>query len=864
MERQNQNQNKNHGRTTAKHKRKRNKRNSAASISSSLPLHDNSHTIFALIVAALRAPSDSPPPKKKKNKNGSHHQLILQLLNQLHLSLLSQIPNPNSFFPPNPNLIIVSPQLTLPVPILSLLPILLTSRCSEIVCKCAEFVGAASLFSLEMNEQITNDDEIVRGLNFALTSSKRRKSVIAACNAALDMSTTSTGRRRLLECSTLNFLIFRFLQVSKSSNALTILLSKEKGSEATLRIGFDEDDLPVLLLDAAITIINTCKIEQLEKIRKKLLLTLLAYLKRLWEKVRSQMLLGTNTIPEYTQVKHFSLTNIRTSNLAESIFRLSIIADQVTTPFHADVIKRSIFRCDGSSFEHFILNHWEVSPFLIRTPSKDLNWQNDIFSSFRKSLDFNDAVPSFLYRILKDLISCQPITSDELDILSFLKDVRSNLGCPMIYQQDIRVLKTQNLRREVHFFQDRLGSCCFQDPQFIYIDDILRCKEAYEEGYTVALRGMEFRFGSIAAIADGLAYLFGQPSAGVNMYLTPPNSQGLPRHRDDHCVLICQLYGVKKWTIFPQSSLQLPRLYEPVGSLCETERLTADGSNHFLLREGDILYIPRGFFHEACTVVDNDGPSKTAGFSLHLTLAIEVESPFEWEGFAHVALHNWYQNQKQSNYTPCDLLGGSLNTISVNLMHVAIKLIGDADPTFRKACLIGAISILSDDEGWLDPNQRTNFSNMIKSINANSRFSDALRSVTLSLGENEDPWQQIRWMHHLDEETDVEVQKTRIPSVEDSEHLIFICAQHKEEAEAAFMQVKSRFCSEVVFEDVEKRYNELLEKYRKEDGMLSSFMARLPRRKTRGQEELLHLEAQNIAVAMRHQNTTGEDFIVCC
>ncbi|KAL6958015.1 hypothetical protein U1Q18_041175 [Sarracenia purpurea var. burkii] len=393
MERQNQNQNKNHGRTTAKHKRKRNKRNSAASISSSLPLHDNSHTIFALIVAALRAPSDSPPPKKKKNKNGSHHQLILQLLNQLHLSLLSQIPNPNSFFPPNPNLIIVSPQLTLPVPILSLLPILLTSRCSEIVCKCAEFVGAASLFSLEMNEQITNDDEIVRGLNFALTSSKRRKSVIAACNAALDMSTTSTGRRRLLECSTLNFLM--------------------------------------------------------------------------------------------------------------------------------------------------------------------------------------------------------------------------------------------------------------------------------------------------------------------------------------------------------------------------------------------------------------------------------------WEGFAHVALHNWYQNQKQSNYTPCDLLGGSLNTISVNLMHVAIKLIGDADPTFRKACLIGAISILSDDEGWLDPNQRTNFSNMIKSINANSRFSDALRSVTLSLGENEDPWQQIRWMHHLDEETDVEVQKTRIPSVEDSEHLIFICAQHKEEAEAAFMQVKSRFCSEVVFEDVEKRYNELLEKYRK-------------------------------------------------
>ena len=46
----------------------------------------------------------------------------------------------------------------------------------------------------------------------------------------------------------------------------------------------------------------------------------------------------------------------------------------------------------------------------------------------------------------------------------------------------------------------------------------MKCEEAYKKGYTIALRGMEFRFESIAAVADTLACLFGQPSVGANLY----------------------------------------------------------------------------------------------------------------------------------------------------------------------------------------------------------------------------------------------------------------------------------------------------------------------------------------------------------
>jgi len=68
-------------------------------------------------------------------------------------------------------------------------------------------VGAASLFSLEMNEQIALDGEIVKGLVSALGSSKRNV-LMAACNAVLDMSTTSVARQRLLELSALESLMW--------------------------------------------------------------------------------------------------------------------------------------------------------------------------------------------------------------------------------------------------------------------------------------------------------------------------------------------------------------------------------------------------------------------------------------------------------------------------------------------------------------------------------------------------------------------------------------------------------------------------------------------------------------------------------
>ncbi|CAI9293714.1 unnamed protein product [Lactuca saligna] len=699
--------------------------------------------------------------------------VIQKALDHLLLSLLSKSPNS-----------VMQSQQTLHIPLISLLPVLLNSKCSVVACSGLETVGAASLFSIEMNEQIASDGEIVKGLITAVTSS-RRSVAMAACNALLDLLTTSVGRCKLLEFSAIDNLILRFLQVPKSSSPPISLISEEVGNKTCFKIGFMEDEYPILLLDLAITLINDCTLEQLVKIPRELLKEFIKYLSRIWAKVHRHTLLDSNQESE----KFLYSSSIKPNNLAETLFRLSMEEGPFATSSKFLDVKRSIFHLGQMNFESFIINHWEESPLLITESSNASSPDNNIFNSFLQLFTSKDSIPSFLASLLQNLVSTPPISSDELDIITFLKESREEIGCPIIYQQDIRILKTLDSKIENHFLQ---GSSNLQD--------IASVSNAFNNGYTFALRGMEFHFQDFASISEGLAFLFGQPSTGVNMYLTPPNSQGLARHRDDHCVLVCQIQGVKKWKVFPNFGTQLPRLYSSLDDCIDM----MDGCKEYLLREGDILYIPRGFPHEACTIVDDVKANEDVKYSLHLTLAIEIEPPFEWEGFIHVALHHWYHNYKISNHKSFKHSSLNLDDVAMHLMHIAIKSIGDIDPTFRKACLVGGISYQSVTQIWLKTHQQLLFNHLISKINSNSNFKYIASNV---LGKHEDILENFKWLEHLDKKT---------PSIE-MEDIFHLLIHEKEKVEAVFMMIKSEFCNKVVllFDDVVCCYNELLEKYRR-------------------------------------------------
>ncbi|XP_022718179.1 uncharacterized protein LOC111276700 isoform X2 [Durio zibethinus] len=681
----------------------------------------------------------------------------------------------------------------IPTPFLSLCPLLLNSKSPQIAILTARILGAASLMSFQMNQQVVSDSPTLKALISLMPPSHKNMIVsMAACDALLDLCSTCVARHRLLHFSALETLMFAFLQVRRSS----ILISLGTGDDvniASLRIVFQRGELPVLLLSAAIILINTCNIEQLRKIPSKLSECFSVFLKEVWKEAHKQMLKGNILGPGQGMSLYFSSVTI--NNLAESIFRLSINVDQFPALMPSEMVKRRIFCFSEDDFKRFILSQWEVLPCVVRRFSTASLEAEEIFASLMQTLCSKEFFPSALSSILQGLTSCLPIDSDELDILSFLTEVRNKLGCPLINEQDIRVLRTDNqLKQEVRFFEENVDSCFVKAPQILCADDILKFEEAYNKGYTIALRGMEFRFENFALIADGLASVFGQPSAGANLYLTPPNSQGLARHYDDHCVFVCQIFGSKQWKIFSQPNVQLPRLYDPC-NIQNGEGIDNSRADcyHFLLNEGDVLYIPRGFPHEACTHYSS--PDGSAGLSLHLTLGIEVEPPFEWEGFMQVALFYWNHTQHQ-HHLSLKSLSGILNAMSVKLLHIVIGLISDSDPTFRKACLVAAASLESDANNWLDLCQKTIFSNLIEKINRESRFLEALKSVEVAIQRNEDPFQRIRWLRSLNQEGESVEGCEWVVAPSGVQDIFRLYVEYKEMAETVFMEVKSKFCSQ--------------------------------------------------------------------
>lgn len=136
-------------------------------------LHNpQSHTLFPLLLAAILS------------KSRNNQALIKKCLNQTILSV------PHLLF----------------APVLSLIPPLLKSNCVEIVRKSAEIVGAASLSSFEMNEKVAGDDEIIKSL-ISLLGSPMREISMVACNAMLDLATSSVGCQRLLHFSAIEKLM---------------------------------------------------------------------------------------------------------------------------------------------------------------------------------------------------------------------------------------------------------------------------------------------------------------------------------------------------------------------------------------------------------------------------------------------------------------------------------------------------------------------------------------------------------------------------------------------------------------------------------------------------------------------------------
>ncbi|MEU8462299.1 cupin domain-containing protein [Streptomyces sp. NPDC029003] len=159
--------------------------------------------------------------------------------------------------------------------------------------------------------------------------------------------------------------------------------------------------------------------------------------------------------------------------------------------------------------------------------------------------------------------------------------------------------------------EDPLGREAYLTPRSVYgssyggFADETKIRALLDDGATLLMRRIDQWHGPTR---DLLARLSGELQRAVEAFcfVTPPGTQGVPLHRDDADVLVLQLNGSKAWRVHEGPADGNWR-HGPVGGEPPAEVLRTT------LRAGEVLYIPRGFAHQA---VGNEG------LSVHLSLTV--------------------------------------------------------------------------------------------------------------------------------------------------------------------------------------------------------------------------------------------------
>ena len=117
---------------------------------------------------------------------------------------------------------------------------------------------------------------------------------------------------------------------------------------------------------------------------------------------------------------------------------------------------------------------------------------------------------------------------------------------------------------------------------------------------------------SIKAVTAALGDLF-SARAGANVYCSFDRVQAFASHCDVHEVFVVQCEGEKVWNIYRNRAAS--PIASPSGPDAQAliDRAKGDVAMQVTMKPGDMLYLPRGVYHDALA---------TAGASLHVTFAV--------------------------------------------------------------------------------------------------------------------------------------------------------------------------------------------------------------------------------------------------
>ncbi len=149
----------------------------------------------------------------------------------------------------------------------------------------------------------------------------------------------------------------------------------------------------------------------------------------------------------------------------------------------------------------------------------------------------------------------------------------------------------------------------------IPIDDAIGILQAIQNGATLIIDCIDTYSRGLKNKITQWSHSFGEPLQ-VNLYLSQPDNQGFLTHYDTHDVLILQIAGFKRWRIFdPTVQFPLWVQKEHNKDVPETPYLDVN------LAPGDVLYVPRGHWHDATAYSES---------SMHLTVGINSRTGIDY------------------------------------------------------------------------------------------------------------------------------------------------------------------------------------------------------------------------------------------
>jgi len=137
-------------------------------------------------------------------------------------------------------------------------------------------------------------------------------------------------------------------------------------------------------------------------------------------------------------------------------------------------------------------------------------------------------------------------------------------------------------------------------------------------GATLVLDAVEELVGPVGELAGRLEHEL-RERVQVNLYAGWGTTHGFDVHWDDHDALVLQVAGRKRWRLY--GATRPAPLYRDVAP---PARPDGDPAEELMLEDGDVLYVPRGHWHDVSAVGVQ---------SLHLTIGVSPATGVDLVGW---------------------------------------------------------------------------------------------------------------------------------------------------------------------------------------------------------------------------------------